>query len=160
MEVDCVASRLDSDGLLRGVVGEGGILVLATGARLIMYLDQQLVRARVYFLGEAKAMIAPPSIVAAAVAIWLAMRKAAAMRADVAMTKNRRATKMAKARLKQAGDFLSKPQNASGMPIGYGGRGGVYVTCDIYDYDTIPDVVVTNGREDWPLCLRGSMLMA
>lgn len=58
------------------------------------------------------------------------------------------------------GDFLSKPQNARGMPIGYGGRGGVYVTCDIYDYDTIPDVVVTNGREDWPLCLRGSMLMA
>ena len=58
------------------------------------------------------------------------------------------------------GDFLSKPQNARGMPIGYGGRGGVHVTCDIYDYDTIPDVVVTNGREDWPLRVRRSVLMA
>ena len=44
----------------------------------------------------------------AAFAIWLAMRKAAAMRADVRGTKNRKATKMALKRLKLAGEFMSK----------------------------------------------------
>ncbi len=61
-----------------------------------------------FFLGSTLFMILLGLIVLGAVALWLAMRKAAAMRADVAMTKNRRATKMAKARLKQAGDFLEK----------------------------------------------------
>ena len=44
----------------------------------------------------------------AAFAIWLTMRKAAAMRADVRGTKNRKATKMALKRLKLAGEFMSK----------------------------------------------------
>lgn len=58
------------------------------------------------------------------------------------------------------GNFLSQPQNARGMPIGYDGRGGVHVTCDIYDYDTIPDVVITNGHEDWPIPPRFKKLQA
>ena len=44
----------------------------------------------------------------AAFALVLALRKAAAMKADVALTKNRKATKMARKRLKQAGDYLDK----------------------------------------------------
>ena len=44
----------------------------------------------------------------AALALVLALRKAAAMKADVALTKNRKATKMARKRLKQAGDYLDK----------------------------------------------------
>ena len=58
------------------------------------------------------------------------------------------------------GDFLSCPQDSRGLPIGYGNGSRLPISCDIYDYSTIPDIVVTNGREDWPLCVRGSVLMA
>ena len=43
-----------------------------------------------------------------AAALWLAFRKAAALRADVVGTRNRKATKMALKRLKLSGEFLSK----------------------------------------------------
>lgn len=61
------------------------------------------------------------------------------------------------------GDFLSEPQDSRGVPVWYNDDiiiSRLPISCEIYDYSTIPDVVVTNGREDWPLCLRGSMLMA
>ena len=58
------------------------------------------------------------------------------------------------------GDFLSQPQDSRGLPIGYGNSSGQRVSCEIYDYSTIPDIVVTNGREDWPLRMRDRMLMA
>lgn len=61
-----------------------------------------------FFLGSPLFLTLLGLIIAAAVGVWLSLRKIAAMRADVAMTKNRRATKMAKARLKQAGEFLGK----------------------------------------------------
>lgn len=47
-------------------------------------------------------------IVLAAFAVWLSLRKIAERRADVAGTKNRKATKMALRRLASAGDFLKK----------------------------------------------------
>ena len=47
-------------------------------------------------------------LLAGAAVVWLTARRAAAMRADVALTKNRRATKMARKRLQTAGDFLQK----------------------------------------------------
>lgn len=59
-----------------------------------------------------------------------------------------------------SGDFLSKPQDSRGVPIGYDNSYQKPISCEIYDYRTIPDVVVTNGREDWPLCVRRSVLMA
>ena len=58
------------------------------------------------------------------------------------------------------GDFLSTPQDSRGVPIGYDNSYQKPISCEIYDYSTIPDIVVTNGREDWPLCVRGKMLMA
>lgn len=58
------------------------------------------------------------------------------------------------------GDFLSYDQDARGLPIGYGNDGGRKVSCDIYDYDSIPDVVVTNGIEDWPLRIWEPVLKA
>ena len=58
------------------------------------------------------------------------------------------------------GDFLSKPQDSRGVPIGYDNSYQKPISCEIYDYSTIPDIVVTNGREDWPLCMRRSVLMA
>ena len=61
-----------------------------------------------FFLGSPLFLVLLGLILAVAIVTWLATRKLAAMRADVAMTKNRRATKMARTRLKQAGDFLDK----------------------------------------------------
>ena len=61
-----------------------------------------------FFVGSPLFFILLGLILLGAVAIWLATRKVAAMRADVAMTKNRRATKMARKRLQQAGEFLNK----------------------------------------------------
>ena len=61
-----------------------------------------------FFLGSPLFLVLLGLILIAALVTWLATRKLAAMRADVAMTKNRRATKMARTRLKQAGEFLDK----------------------------------------------------
>ncbi len=58
------------------------------------------------------------------------------------------------------GDFLSQPQDSRGLPIGYGNSSGQRVSCEIYDYSSIPDVVVTNGLDDWPLVYHPSVLMA
>ena len=56
------------------------------------------------------------------------------------------------------GDFIGGPQGRRVIPLHYISR--LPIKCDVYDYSTIPDIVVTNGREDWPLCTRGSVLMA
>ena len=58
------------------------------------------------------------------------------------------------------GDFLSEPQDSRGVPIGYDNGYQKPISREIYDYSTIPNVVVTDGREDWLLCLKGTMLMA
>ena len=61
------------------------------------------------------------------------------------------------------GDFLSEPQDSRGLPVWYNKNiiiSRMPIKCDVYDYSTIPDIVVTNGREDWPLCVRRSVLMA
>lgn len=51
------------------------------------------------------------------------------------------------------GDFLDEPQDARGLPVGYSDGFGRNVSCDIYDYTSIPDVVISNGHDDWPLRL-------
>ena len=61
------------------------------------------------------------------------------------------------------GDFLSEPQDSRWVPVWYNEDiivSRLPVSCDIYNYESIPDVVVTDGYNDWPLCLRGSVLMA
>lgn len=58
------------------------------------------------------------------------------------------------------GEFLSYDQDARGLPIGYGNDGGRNVSCDIYDYDSIPDLVVTNGEYDRPFKARNRVLTA
>ena len=54
-------------------------------------------------------------------------------------------------------DFLSRPQDERGLPIGYCYKQEYWPTCcATYDYASIPDVVITNGKEDWPYrSLRG-----
>ena len=58
------------------------------------------------------------------------------------------------------GDFLNEQQDARGLPLSYGNLEYVRVTCDIYDYDTIPDLVVTNGKDDWLYNKRSKVLQA
>lgn len=64
------------------------------------------------------------------------------------------------------GDFLSEPQDARGLPLRYLSeeewRYSKHPTCctAIYDYDSVPEVVVTDGEDDWPLGLTGRRLTA
>ena len=63
------------------------------------------------------------------------------------------------------GDFLSEEQDARGLPLSFCEReernnGRYYDTTAIYDYDSIPELVITNGKDDWPLERRGKILHA
>ena len=64
------------------------------------------------------------------------------------------------------GDFLSEPQDARGLPLSYvrdyeRRHARWPVGCSsIYDYDSIPEMVITNGKDDWPLDKRGKVLHA
>ena len=61
--------------------------------------------------------------------------------------------------------FLDEPQDARGLPLSwcreYEERHKDWPTaCEsIYDYDSIPDVVVTDGDVDWELCLHSRIIM-
>ena len=61
-----------------------------------------------FFVGSVFFWILLALMILGATSVYLAFRKVAAMRADVAGTKNRRATKMAQKRLKLAGEYLDK----------------------------------------------------
>jgi hypothetical protein len=56
--------------------------------------------------------------------------------------------------------FLSIPQDERGLPEGYINRLTIQISCDIYDYDTIPDIVISNGYADWPFNQRFNVLTA
>lgn len=61
-----------------------------------------------FFVGSVFFWILLALMILGATSVYIAFRKVAAMRADVAGTKNRRATKMAQKRLKLAGEYLDK----------------------------------------------------
>ena len=61
-----------------------------------------------FFVGKPAYWILVALFVLAAAAVWLSLRKLAARRADVAGSRNRKATRQALKRLKLAGDFLGK----------------------------------------------------
>jgi hypothetical protein len=64
------------------------------------------------------------------------------------------------------GDFLSEPQDARGLPLSWCEREdrmyGTRPQCctAIYDYNSIPDIVVTDGYKDWPYNSHGNVLTA
>ena len=64
------------------------------------------------------------------------------------------------------GDFLSEPQDARGLPLSLCEQEkrrhmGWPDSCTaIYDYDTVPEVVISNGHGDWPLRMWEPVLMA
>lgn len=57
------------------------------------------------------------------------------------------------------GDFLSEPQDERGLPMSYSDE-YIQSCCATYDYSSIPELVVTNGHDDWPLTRRGPILTA
>lgn len=81
---------------------------LADDIRFIFTGKPNLSGSGSFFVGSAFFWILLALMVLGATAVYLAFRKVAAMRADVAGTKNRRATKMAQKRLKLAGEYLDK----------------------------------------------------
>ena len=64
------------------------------------------------------------------------------------------------------GDFLSEQQDARGLPLSWceeeHRRLSTHPTCclSIYDYNSIPEVVVTDGYNDYPLELSRRILTA
>lgn len=49
-------------------------------------------------------------------------------------------------------NFLGKPQDSRGLPIDY--DDSLHYRIAVWDYQSIPDIVVTNGSDDWPLHYR------
>jgi len=81
---------------------------LGSDIRFINVRSQEFSSKGSFFVGSAGFWIAASLIVLLAVACWFIFRKIAARRADVAGTKNRKATKMALKRLQLAGTFLKQ----------------------------------------------------
>lgn len=64
------------------------------------------------------------------------------------------------------GDFLSEPQDSRGMPLSWCreeqrrlSRYPIGCTAT-YDYDSIPEMVITDGYDDWPMKRRGQIITA
>jgi hypothetical protein len=63
-------------------------------------------------------------------------------------------------------DFIQEPQDARGLPLWwcekeerrYEGHPSCCVAT--YDYDSVPEMVITDGSDDWPLTHRGRVLTA
>jgi len=85
-----------------------GVQNLANDIRYISTRKPSLKKQGHFFLGSPLFWALLALILAGAAALYLAARKMAERKADVAGTRNRRATKMALGRLKQAGEFLDK----------------------------------------------------
>ncbi len=81
---------------------------LADDIRFIFTGKPNLSDSGSFFVGSILFWILLSVLVLGVSAVFLAFRKVSAMRADVAGTKNRRATKMARKRLAQAGEYLDK----------------------------------------------------
>lgn len=64
------------------------------------------------------------------------------------------------------GDFLSEPQDSRGLPLSWciieSKRFEKRITSciDIYDYDSIPEIVITDGKKDWPMKTKRKVLQA
>lgn len=107
-----VAKGKGSDASSPSVVNPGverrDVKSLADDIRFISVKQPSLAKGGSFFMGSPLFFVILVLILLGFLVAWLATRKLAAMRSDVALTKNRRATKMARKRLSQAGDFLGK----------------------------------------------------
>lgn len=81
---------------------------LDSDIRFIFTKKPQFHSGSTFFCGSVAFWILTLALLSLAVIVWFSLRKYAAMRADTAGTRNRKASKMAQKRLAQAGEFLSK----------------------------------------------------
>mgnify|MGYP003292241107 CR=1 FL=1 len=84
------------------------VKTIGTDIRFISSSAPRLLRKAHFFAGSTAYWLIAAALSAMAAAIYFALRAGAKRRADVAGTKNRTATKMARKRLSQAGIFLKK----------------------------------------------------
>lgn len=81
---------------------------LGSDVRFISTKIPSLVPVGSFFVGSGLFWLLTVILIVVAVSFYFSLRRVAAMKADVAGSKNRAATKMARKRLSQAGDFLQK----------------------------------------------------
>lgn len=108
-----VARGAESDqpvqtGQIQTGVSRRGVKDLGSDIRYIVTGKPSFSRKGSFLLGSPLFFIILGVLSAAFAGAWLALRKMAAMRADVALSKNRAATKMARKRLSAAGEYLGK----------------------------------------------------
>ncbi|MCD8313789.1 MAG: BatD family protein [Bacteroidales bacterium] len=87
-------------------VDRSGVKNLGSDIRFIAVKMQQLSSKGNFFVFSTAFIVIVVLLIVIAAAIWFALRKIAARRADVVGSKNRKANKMAVRRLKTAGEFL------------------------------------------------------
>ena len=101
------ASQPSQDGAGTLTVDRKGVKNLGEDIRFIK-TKTSLSENKGFFVGKPAYWILVALLLLAAAAVWLSLRKLAARRADVAGSRNRKATREALKRLKLAGDFLGK----------------------------------------------------
>ena len=101
-------SAASTGGSTLQVTDRKGVRNLGEDIRYIRTKAPSLEGGSSFFVGKPLFWILASLLLAAFLGLWTGLRSAAARRADVVSSKNRRATKMALSRLKTAGDFLSK----------------------------------------------------
>jgi hypothetical protein len=63
-------------------------------------------------------------------------------------------------------DILDEPQDARGLPLSWCKKEVERFACrkgsciDTYDYFSIPEIVITDGYDDWPMKTKGKVLQA
>lgn len=95
-------------GQIQTGVSRRGVKDLGSDIRYIVTGKPSFSRKGAFFFGSPAFFAILALLFAAFAAAWFAFRKVAAMRADVAGSKNRAATKMARRRLSVAGQYLGK----------------------------------------------------
>ena len=98
----------ENAGVVVGGVGQKDVRNLGSDIRFINTKDSQFQSRGHFFVGSLAFWIVTVLLFLVAAVCWLAFRKLAARRADVAGSKNRKATKMAMKRLQLAGTFLKQ----------------------------------------------------
>lgn len=98
----------DNGGVIISGSSPKDVKSLASDIRFISTKNPGLISKGHFLVGSPLFMILALMILAAAVLCWLVFRKVAARRADVAGTRNRKATKMALKRLRLADTFLKQ----------------------------------------------------
>lgn len=101
------SSSVVSGGAIQSVERKG-VKNLGEDIRFISTKTPSLNGTAYFFVASAAYWVIVLFLALLAVAVWFALRQVAARRADVAGARNRGATKMARRRLKAAGDFLER----------------------------------------------------